>query len=299
AQRQGGDLHQVRLLHAHERMGVGEQEPAADRHEERHHARPPGRHEAPLEDQPLEDPQRRGQEREGTMLKHLRIHEAAPERLCRAQRPRVRVGAQQQERGERQEQQGPVPRPGRAGQTVGGRRGASGSSSAAAAASSVKLGVEKAGQRGAKRLATSAPVARSATMSTPGGADPSEAATKTSVTPSPASTSTKRRSRAGRIVCADGTRRTVRKSAAPRARSPATSVVFASSMPPYAVPISAPGPPTYTSASTRPAAASTATATWARREKARSAPAGHAASPRASRSTVRWTSPPAHAAVAI
>ena len=94
------------------------------------------------------------------------------------------------------------------------------------------MGDVNAGTRGVNRVATSPSVARSATTSIAGGSDVSEAAAKSTVIPSPSSTSTKRRSGGADTGRAAENRRTENKFAAPSARSPTRRTIFVRTMTP-------------------------------------------------------------------
>ena len=88
------------------------------------------------------------------------------------------------------------------------------------------------GHCGVNRTATSATVARSVTTSAAGGSEVNDAATKSTVAPRPNSTSAKRRNRVRPAVDTSGRRRTMKKFAAPRPRSPASATTFVKIMVP-------------------------------------------------------------------
>ncbi len=107
-------------------------------------------------------------------------------------------------------------------------RGAAGS----AIGRSVSAGERSVGHCGVNRVATSANVARSATMSTDGGREVSEAATKSAVTASPISASTSHRRRAAGAAARGERGRTERRFNPPSKRSAARRTPFASSIQP-------------------------------------------------------------------
>src|SRR5438445_814891 len=176
----------------------------------------------------------------------------------------------------------------RSAAVLGASRSSTGSSSIA--------GDESVGHRGVNRATSSVSVARSATTSTAGGSEVSDAATKRVVRPRPNSTSTSRRSRAEPISPAAGSRRTAKKFIAPRVRRAARIATLVSTMMPYAVPRNAPIPPTKASVSASPAPTRVATDVSASAEKRLSSSAGHARSLRPSPVTTRCARPPIHAA---
>jgi hypothetical protein len=106
----------------------------------------------------------------------------------------------------------------------GARRSSTGKSSSG--------GDESRGILGVKTFATSPRVARSATTSTAGGSEVSEAAAKSTTMPTPNSTSTKRRRRGAGTLPAPFSLLTSKKFRAPRARSPARSAILVATMRP-------------------------------------------------------------------
>src|SRR5713101_1332418 len=148
------------------------------------------------------------------MLQDLRVLHALPE-AERPERPCAGVVAHEEESGEAEEDERPVSGPGRPSRPV------------------------KDGWRGVKTSPTSAGVARSATTSTAGGSEVREAAAKSTVIPSPSSTSMKRRRRTHDTSPPAGSLRTAKKLRAPRTSRSPRMAILVSTIIPYAVPITA------------------------------------------------------------
>src|SRR5579885_1457148 len=106
------DLDQQLILDIGKRVLMGEQQRARERADQRKYQGCPLRADAARAHAPLEDAEARDQHDEDSMLRHLRIAEAR-EKADIAEWPDLGIAAEQQEYCKPNEQQWPMPRPGR------------------------------------------------------------------------------------------------------------------------------------------------------------------------------------------
>src|SRR5205823_5734223 len=109
AERRVRDLAEELVLEIEHRVRVREQQPAADRAQQREHKAPRALRQPLRAHHPLEDGEGDHEQDERAVLQHVGQRQALPE-SCGAQRPGTRVVADEEKRRESQEQEGPVTR---------------------------------------------------------------------------------------------------------------------------------------------------------------------------------------------
>ena len=105
-----GELDQELVLHIGDLVAMGQQQRAPRRGQQREHQRGPGRAQPARAHAPLEHGEHDDEQHENTVLQHLDVAQRLPHADV-THRPNFRVGADQEEPGQPQHRQRPMPRP--------------------------------------------------------------------------------------------------------------------------------------------------------------------------------------------